>query len=853
MPVVSDMSQEPSDYWSISSAELITMLDSSPTGLTNDEAEKRLLQYGMNTVKTKKRTDSAALLLRQFRNPLVLILLAASVLAFLTSDELDGLIIASIVVLSSLLGFWQEKSAANAVEKLLLMVQVRVTVLRDGQKLDIPLDHVVPGDVVLLSAGDLVPGDCSIIDSKDLYVNEATLTGEAYPAEKNAGIVRSDAPMNRRPNTLYMGTNVASGSAQALVVRTGFTTEFGKISERLALRQPTTEFEKGVNRFGYMLSQLTLLFVLTIFALNVYFQRPVIDSFLFALALAVGITPELLPAIISISLSHGAKSMADAHVIVKQLAVIQNLGSMDVLCTDKTGTITEGVMRVHSTVDAEGNESEKTLLYAYLNAFYQTGYRNPIDEAIVKHRTLDVQGYRKLDEYPYDFTRKRLSLLISDGRTNVVIMKGAVRNVLETCTNAEVVGGKSVGISVLKDQIMKSFSELSTQGFRTLAVAYKEAPDCTVVSKESETMMTFLGFVVLSDPLKEGIRETVEELNLLGVDVRIISGDNRGVAAAIGHQAGLPVEDILTGADIRTMTSEELALRAREVRVFADVEPNQKERIILALRKAGRVVGYMGDGVNDASALHAADVGISVDTAVDVAKEAAQIVLLEKDLGVLARGVRLGRRTFANTMKYVFITMSANFGNMLSMAGISLILPYLGYAFLPLLPKQILALNFMTDIPAAAISTDNVDKNTVERPRRWNIRFIGQFMVAFGVQSTVFDFITFGVLLLALHATELEFQTGWFMLSMVTEILILMVIRTQSLFTRSLPSRGLLSASLVVLAATLLLPFTPLAEALSLTILPLGTTIGLALIVGAYVVTAEITKYIFYRLVDPSS
>ncbi len=853
MSAVSNVSQELSDYWSISSADLMSKLDSSPSGLTADEAEKRLLRLGLNMVREKRRTDSATLFLRQFRNPLVLILLSASVLAFLTSDELDGIIIASIVLLSSLLGFWQERSAANAVEKLLSMVQVHVTVLRDGQKLEIPLDHVVPGDIVLLSAGDLVPGDCSIIDSRDLFVNEATLTGETYPAEKNAGTVPSDSPMNRRPNTLYMGTNVASGSAKALVVRTGFGTEFGKVSQRLAVRPPTTEFEKGVNRFGYMLSQVTLLFVLSIFALNVYFQRPVIDSFLFAIALAVGITPELLPAIISISLAHGAKRMADTHVIVKQLAVIQNLGSMDVLCTDKTGTITEGVMRLHSTVDAEANESEKILLYAYLNAFYQTGYRNPVDEAIIKHRTLDVQGYRKLDEYPYDFTRKRLSLLISDGRTKFVIMKGAVRNVLETCTDVEVAGGRSVVISVLKDQIMKSFSELSSQGFRTLAVAYKEAPDSTVVSKESENMMTFLGFVVLSDPLKEGIRETVEELNRLGIDVRIISGDNRWVAAAVGYQAGLPVEDILTGADIRTMTIEALALRAREVRVFADVEPNQKEKIILALRRAGSVVGYLGDGVNDASALHAADVGISVDTAVDVAKEAAQIVLLEKDLSVLARGVQHGRKTFANTMKYVFTTMSANFGNMISMAGISLILPSLGYAFLPLLPKQILALNFMSDIPATAISTDNVDKDAVEGPRRWNIRFITQFMVTFGMHSTVFDFITFGVLLLALHATELQFQTGWFMMSMVSEILVLMIIRTRALFTRSRPSRRLLGASLVVLVATLLLPFTPIADILSLTVLSVGTTVVLGLVVLAYVITAEITKHFFYRVTASSS
>ena len=837
----------PFPFWSIPAAQLPPDLQTPAQGLTDAEAQERLARGGGGLHGGPRNVNSLLLLLSQFKSPIILVLIFAALLSLFLKDSADAAIILLIVFVSGALGFWQERGAADAVQKLLAIVQVKATCRRGGQSLEIPTESVVAGDVVLLSAGGAIPADCLLLDSKDLFVNEATLTGETFPVEKSAGVLPADTALARRTNTLYMGTYVVSGTATALAVRTGRETEFGQVSQTLARKPPETEFEHGIRRFGYLLMQITLLMVLAILAVNVYFGRPVLDSLLFSLALAVGLTPQLLPAIISINLAHGAKRMAGEKVIVKRLASIENFGSMDVLCTDKTGTLTEGTVKLHGAVDIAGADSDAVLRLAFLNAKFQSGYTNPIDQAIVAYRPLETSPYTKLDEEPYDFLRKRLSVLVAEKRpgkpdTNLMVTKGALANVLDVCTDAQTAPGVIVPLAPLRPQIQTQYETLSGQGFRTLGVAFRDVGADTKLGKDHEAGMTFAGFLVLFDPLQEGIVETLGALRALGISVKLITGDNALVAATVSKQAGMSQAQIVTGPDLHAMSQEALAQRAPDVSVFAEVEPNQKERIILALKKTGHVVGYMGDGINDASALHAADVGISVAGAVDVAKESADIVLLEPNLRVLAAGVREGRVTFANTLKYIFMATSANFGNMFSMAGASLFL-----TFLPLLPKQVLLTNLMTDFPAMTIAGDAVDPEMVDHPRRWDIGFIRRFMLVFGLISSVFDYLCFFVLLHLLHASPTQFRTGWFVESVVSAALMVLVIRTRARFYQSRPSRSLLVATLAVVGLVIVLPWTPLARPLSLGPLPPVFLPALAAIVGGYVVVAEAAKTLFYR------
>jgi Mg2+-importing ATPase len=581
-------------------------------------------------------------------------------------------------------------------------------------------------------------------------------------------------------------------------------------------------------------------------------HRPVLDSFLFSLTLAVGLTPQLLPAIISINLAHGAKKMAEKKVIVKRLASIENFGSMNVICSDKTGTLTEGIVRIQSATNLDGFQSDKVLLYAYINAYYETGFTNPIDEAIRTFKPVDMSGYLKQDEIPYDFVRKRLSIVVTHDDKNLMVTKGALSNILDICSSAETSEGTIVEISTVTDQIQKHYADFSSKGFRTIGIAYKNIIMETVndikskplINTDQESNLVFLGFVVLEDPPKPNIFEIIKNLKNLGVSLKIITGDNHLVASTLSQEMGLNRKNIITGPDLRQLSDNALVYLVADTDVFAEIEPNQKERIITAMRKAGNVVGYMGDGINDASALHAADVGISVDTAADVAKDAADIVLLEKDLGVLVDGVSEGRKTFANTLKYVFMATSANFGNMFSMAGASIFLP-----FLPLLPKQILLTNLMTDFPEMTIATDKVDDELVDHPRRWDIKAIRKFMVTFGLVSSFFDFLTFGLLLLVLHANEIQFRTGWFLESVISASMIVLVIRSRKPFFRSRPGKYLLIATMSIVAITMILPFSPLGKIFGFGSLPVTTYLLILLIVAVYIITAEITKTIFYKRV----
>jgi P-type Mg2+ transporter len=827
-------------FWSESPDKLSLCLDTTSNGLTSAEARRRIQIHGPNVLKRSRRTDTLALLAAQFKSPLIVILIVAVGLSFFFNESIDAIIIIAIILLSSLLGFWQEKRAADAVKALLSIVKMDATVLRNGVETSVPHEEVVPGDICLMNAGDIIPADGVIVDCRDLFVDEAALTGESYPAEKVAGIIAAETPLMKRTNSLFMGTHVISGSARLLITRTGAATEFGKVSAELSAAPPETNFAQGVRRFGYLLTKVTLVLVVVIFGITVFLNRPVIDSFLFALAIAVGIVPELLPAIISINLAVGAVHMARRKVIVKQLASIENLGSMNILCVDKTGTLTEGTMKFNGARDAIGNSNDKAVQYAYLNSSFQTGFTNPIDDAIRAAREFDLSAWKKIDEVPYDFVRKRLSVAVTHNGEHLMITKGAVRNVLDVCCCVEV-SGESREIASLRSQVEQQFTSLSTAGFRTLALAYRKINPNAHITKDDEAGMTFLALLIFFDPPKEGVAEVVHELKTAGITVKVITGDNTPVATTVTQNVLGYEPRVLTGDELRSMSNDALRLRAGAVDVFSEIEPSQKERIIMALRRSGNTVGFLGDGINDASALHASDVGISVNSAVDVAKEAAAVVLLEKDLSVLSAGVREGRRTFANTLKYIFMTTSANFGNMFSMAGAALFLP-----FLPLLPKQILLNNFLTDFPAMAIATDSVDEDQLQKPQVWDITFIRNFMIIFGVVSSLFDFLTFAALVFVLRSGPEEFRTGWFVESVMTEVLIIVVMRTWKPFYRSRISRPLLVAMVVVLLITFALPYSPLNELLGLKPLPLTSFALLTLITLLYVGASEIAKRIFF-------
>ncbi len=837
-------------WWSEPLPQLLRELGSGAGGLDSAGARERLARHGPNTLGRSGGPGTLALLLAQFTSPIILILLAAALLSLLLDSLTDALIILAIVLVSGLLGFWQERGAARAVAELQAAVDLQCTVLRDGLEQAIPMAQLVPGDLVLLAAGDGIPADCRLLEERDLCIDEATLTGESDPVGKDPAPVPAEAPLARRRNALFLGTHVVSGTGRAVVVHTGAATAYGGIAEGLRQRTGDTEFERGVRRFGTLLLEVTLILVALIFAFNVYLNRPVADSFLFALALGVGLTPQLLPAIISVNLARGARGMARRRVIVKRLASIENFGSMDVLCSDKTGTLTEGTARLRLALAADGGESRRVLEHACLNAAFETGFPNPIDTGL---RLLDAAppGWCKLDEQPFDFHRRRQSLLLQPptggagptdghGPEPLLITKGALAQVLAVCTLAERGDGSLVPLPDLEAAIAAQARRLSADGYRLLGVARRSHPPAAITPR-SEQAMTFLGLIALADPLKPGIAATVAELAGLGVRLKIISGDNAVVAARIGQEAGLANPAVLTGAELQALSDQALPVRAQACDIFAEVEPNQKQRLIVALRRAGHVVGYLGDGINDAPALHAADVGLSVQGAVDVAKEAADIVLLEQDLAVLADGIREGRRTFANTLKYVFMATSANFGNMLSMAGASLLLP-----FLPLLPKQILLTNLLTDLPEMTIATDRVDADWIARPRRWDIAFIQRFMLCFGLVSSVFDFLTFGVLLLVLRSDAAHFRTGWFVESVVSAASIVLVVRTRGPLLASRPSRSLALATLLVVVATLLLPSTPLGRLFGFVPLPPLFLALLGLILLGYVLSAELVKRWFY-------
>ncbi len=836
-----------SPVWSIPPEEVLRRLGSTSQGLAGASASEKLSRFGPNALSTQREPSQWRLLAKQFLSPIVLILIAATVLSGVLGDYTDATIILVIILLSGLLGFWQERGASRAMRALLAVVAVRARVLRDGAETDVPVIEIVPGDVVMLSAGDLVPGDCIVLASKGLTVDESALTGETFPLDKVAGISPADAPVNQRRTMLFLGTHVSSGSGTVLITDTGQSTEMGAVSERLRTTTPTTGFERGLTSFGFMLARIMIVLVVLIFVANLLLHRPILDSALFSLALAVGLTPQLLPAIVAISLAQGAQMMAKSKVIVRRLDAIEDFGSMSVLCSDKTGTMTEGHVVLHEATDLTGNLSTEVLMLACANASLQLGLRNPIDDAIIAGSPPLPSTTTKLDEVPYDFDRKRLSVLLDTGMDGpVLVTKGALDCVLNVCTTVRLSDGSSAPLAENEGTLREHFAALSAAGYRVLGVSTRRF-DGEKVGVADESAMELVGLLTFADPVKADARATIAALVDAGVSVRMITGDNRLVAAHVADQVGLDTTTVLTGADINRETDETLPDLVSRVSVFSELTPVQKERLVKAYRANGAVVGYLGDGINDAPALHAADVGISVESAVSVAKASAAIVLLEKDLSALLAGIQQGRRTFANTMKYIFMTTSANFGNMISMAIASVVLP-----FLPLLAGQILLINLLTDLPATTIATDSVDPGQLKRAQKWNIRLIRNYMIVFGLLSSVFDLTTFMVLRWGFHSEAAEFRSAWFLGSVLTEVGVLFVLRTRGPIYRSRPSKWVIVSSAAVAIVTVLIPYSPIASALKLVPIPL-TLFGIILLITlGYLAATELTKRFFWHRRNPS-
>nr|WP_227990661.1 magnesium-translocating P-type ATPase [Flavisolibacter ginsenosidimutans] len=827
-------------FWQQTTDTAFLNLRSSVNGLSAEEARKRMADQGETKTLTKPWIADAKLLLSQFKSPLILLLLFAVIVSTVLGEYSNSLIVLLVLLTSGVLGFVQERNAGRAVQALQALIHTRATVRRDGKVQDVLIEEVVKGDIVLLRAGDMIPADALVLEANDLHVNESVLTGESFAVEKFAGesFVSS---LNKASNAVFKGTSVINGTATVVAVKTGSDSELGKIAGSIQKAAPLTSFEKGITSFGKFLVWLTVIISSAIFVFNLFFHRPFFDSLLFSLALAVGIAPALLPAILTLTLSAGARRMAAQKVIVKKLSAIQNLGEIDVLCCDKTGTITEGVVQLQTAADSDAAKEQALLRYAYLNASFESGFANPIDEAIRQQKEIDITGYTKCDEVPYDFIRKRLSIVAEKDGRHLMITKGSFNTVLDVCTTAEE-GSDLVPITAKKDALKKQFEAYSDKGFRVLAIAVKDVTGDPVINKDDECEMIFAGLLLFADPLKEDVLGSIQKLRSKGVSLKIITGDNYRVAQYIASQINLSPEKIVTGAELATMNAEELKAKVAATDLFAETLPAQKEAIIKALQNSGCSVGYLGDGINDASALKAADVGISVQGAVDVAKEAADMVLLDRHLDVINNGIEEGRKTFMNTLKYIFVTTSANFGNMFSMAIASLLLP-----FIPLLPIQILLNNFLSDIPAFGIASDAVDKELVRRPQKWNIAAIRRFMVVFGLQSSLFDFATFGLLYFVFRATPPTFRTAWFTESLLTQVMILWVIRTKRPFFKSKPAGYLRYATLAVFVVGVSLSYWPFAKLFAFLPLPLSLLAGILLITLAYLLLSEQTKRWVYK------
>ena len=834
------------EFWTYESKDMLKKLNTDENGLSSREAEERTDKYGQNILEERKSSSNIEMFINQFKNPIIIILIFAAFLSIFLKDYTDGIIILIIIMISSLLSYSHESKANNAVKKLLSSVSVTSSVLRDGKFEEVDNAMLTVGDIIKVKTGDMIPADCLIIEANSLSMDESSLTGETFPVEKNNQKVSADTVLSNRKNSLWMGTHVISGSGRAVIVNLAKDSEFGKITASLSEKDSATDFEKGIKSFGNLILHVTTFLIGLIFVFNIFLNKPFLESFMFALALSVGLTPQMLPAIISVNLSQGAKRMSEQGVIVKKLNAIENFGSMTVMCSDKTGTITQGKVKLDGALDCNGNKSDNIYRLAAINSYFQEGYANPIDSAILDTRTDDFSNYEKLSEIPYSFETKLLSVIVRTDRNssvrNIMVTKGALTNVLDVCKTYENSDNSVGNIEDVKSQILDMFDKYSSQGYRVLGVAYKLIEDDADVKIQKAEDMIFAGLLLFIDPLKDDIKDVVAEMNRLGVSLKMITGDNHLIAKNIGAQIGLNPGKILLGDELDSYSISQLNKKVLDIDIFAEISPNQKEKIIMAYKQAGEIVGYMGDGINDSPAIKQADVGVSVNTAADTAKDAASIVLLKNSLKVLISGINEGRRTFINTLKYIFIATSANFGNMFSMAGASLFLN-----FLPLLPKQILLTNLMTDFPSLQIASDSVDEEWLKRPVKWDMKFIKKFMILFGIISSVFDYMTFAVLLFIFKANEETFHTGWMLESIISAMVVMIIVRTARPVFASRPNSKLLIAIVGVAVALLAIIYSPINIYLGLISLPIKLLLALLGVSLIYALTAEILKKSFYE------
>ena len=828
------------------------------TGLTSAEATERLRADGPNTIGGGGRRTRLAILIAQVASPLVLILVGASLVSLVVGDAVNASIILAIVVMSAVLGFVQEARSESAVAALQARLTLRATVVRDGEQREIPIQDVVRGDLVLLSAGDIVPADGRVIDSNHLYVDEASLTGESAPATKEPRVGDLDpARDDDRDGLVFFGTSVVSGTGRAVITATGTRTSYGEIAQRLAERAPENDFQRGVRAFGVLIFRVTAILVIAVLVINVALHRPILESLLFAIALAVGLTPELLPAIVTLNLTQGAHDLASRGVLVKRLPAIQNLGSVTVLATDKTGTLTEGHLEFVRAVgidDDDEDEAAETLEFAYLNSHFQSAFANPLDTAVLSGTPppVDLARYRKLAELPYDFSRRLMSVVVQrEGDAPLLVTKGAPESLIARASHVREDHAVRPIEAAEHERLARLVDTASADGFRLVAVGSRSLAPAELSpvtaggaaaslddAARLEHDLVFEGVILFSDPPKSGVGDTIAELARQGVALKVVTGDNELVARHVAGQVGLAVEGVLTGEEVRALTHPALVARAKRTTIFSRVDPDQKLQVIRALHDGGAVVGYLGDGINDAPALHTADVGISVDNATDVARSAADIILLEPSLAAISQGVIEGRRTFANTLKYIRMGTSSNFGNMLSMTGAALLLP-----FLPMTPGQILLNNLIYDASQTAIPTDTIDPDVGLVPAQWDVHAIQRFMLIFGPISSIFDYVTFGLLLTVLGVNERAFHTGWFIESIFTQVLVVLVIRTRhSPFWLSHPSRPLLGAIVAALAAAVIIPLSPLGSVLGFSALPPVFWPLLVVIVAAYLTLVELAK-----------
>lgn len=836
------------NYWTELPKEVISKLNSSEAGLSEDEAKRRLQKYGLNEV-TKARRTWAQILLAQFTSPLLLILVGASILSAFVGDVTDTIVIIAIVIVNGILGFFQEYKSEKAIEKLKKYITLRAKVIRDGKKTEIDAKYLVPGDIVLIEIGDKIPADLRLIKTNELSIDQSLLTGEPYPVEKNTTPIKKENPIPQEmTNIAFMGTIVAKGEGLGVVIATGKDTQFGRTASLLKEVEEESAFQKNIRNFGNLLIKIILTAVALIFLINAFLAKGWLDSFLFAIALAVGIVPESLPIVITISLSHGALLLAKKKVVVKKLASIEDLGNIDVLCTDKTGTLTENKIRLEKFIDLNGKENDKILTYALLC----NSEDNPIDRAIIEYcrGKKDTSSYQKIDEIPFDYERKMMSVLVKEGKKHLMITKGAVESVIKVSSKA-VIGNKKINISKCQKKIRQIFSELANSGFRVVAVASKEVKK-KKLSERDEKNLTLLGFLAFIDPPKKEAKHSIEHAEKLGIAIKILTGDEPIVTLHIAKEVGLNLSenDVITGSELEQLNNIELMQVVNQKTIFARLTPEHKYKIIKALKENNHVVAYLGDGVNDAPALKAADVGIAVDSGAEVAKDAADIVLLRKGLDVIMDGVVEGRRTFSNIVKYILNTISANFGNMGTLGIVS---PFL--KFLPLLPSQILLTNFLTDTPMMAISTDTVDEKELKKPRRWDIKHIAKISTLLGGISSIFDIITITVLIYILNASTELFRTGWFFESVLSEIIIVFSIRSSGFFLKSKrPSNILIGISiLTALLALIFVTIPQIGQFFQFVPLPLPLFGLIILILALYFASVEIFKFLYYKFVENES